>query len=186
MAVLVEAISVVMRRIAIDAKYPGAWAAFVDEAPNRTLCYDSDLARVGFMTPQDVGAYIECLEKHGLAFITNGKAHDIVVVDQQEGPTVKCEWLEFAQLPFGGAGGKVSACWLFEGPRIASGLHIPGAAMDLHTPPGWTFEGSLSQRFGFVPNQDLKSRLQFLRSDNGIDVFLDLDTGKEVFVGRTN
>lgn len=186
MAVLIEAISVVTRRAAINAKYPGAWAAFVDQSPNRTLCYDSDLARVGFMTPTDVGAYVEHLEQHGLAFIVNGTAKDIAVVDQQQGPTIKCEWLEFAQLPFGDSGEKVAACWLFDGPRIAAGLHFRGMRMDFHTPPGWTFEGSLSQKFAFVPMPDVESRLQFLRRENDLAVFLDRNTGKEVFIGRTN
>ena len=185
MAVLIEAISVVTRRAAIDAKYPGAWKAFVDESPNRTLCYDSDLARVGFMTPMDVGVFVEHLERNGMFFLVNGTAQDIAVVDQQQGPTTKCEWLEFARLPFGESGGTVSACWLFEGPRMGAGVHFRGLTMDLHTPPGWTFEDSLSKKFAFIPIQDAQSRLDFLRSENGVDVFLDRETGKEVFIGRT-
>jgi len=34
MAVLVEAISVIVRREAIAAKLPGGWSHFVDEVPN--------------------------------------------------------------------------------------------------------------------------------------------------------
>jgi hypothetical protein len=41
-------------------------------------------------------------------------------------------------------------------------------------------------KFAFVPMPDVDKRLQFLRSENGVDVFLDRDTGKEVFIGRTN
>ena len=58
MAILVEAISVVIKRSVIDQKFPGGWEAFVEDCPNRTLCADSALARVGFMTPVDVESYV--------------------------------------------------------------------------------------------------------------------------------
>lgn len=51
MAVLVEGISAVIRRKAIDAKLAGGWPRFVAEVPNATLCADDNLARVGFMSP---------------------------------------------------------------------------------------------------------------------------------------
>ena len=68
---------------------------------------------------------------------------------------------------------------------MGAGVHFRGLTMDLHTPPGWTFEDSLSKKFAFIPIQDAQSRLDFLRSENGVDVFLDRETGKEVFIGRT-
>jgi len=184
MAVLVEAISVIARRDAIEAKYPGGWSAFLAGTPNATLCYDDEIARIGFMVPQDVEAFISHLTGNGLTFLVNDKAEDIAVVDQQRGPTTDCDWLEFAKLPFGQAGGKVSACWFFDRPRIAAGVHFRGKSIDLATPPGWKFEESLSHRFGFVPNEQVDDRLQFVRKDNGVDVFLDRETGKEVYVGR--
>ena len=58
MAVLVEAISVVVRRDAIGARYPGGWRGFLSIVPNSTLCADDDLVRVGFMAPPDVEAFI--------------------------------------------------------------------------------------------------------------------------------
>jgi hypothetical protein len=48
----------------------------------------------------------------------------------------------------------------------------------------WEFEGSLSQSFGFVPAGDIHERLDFLRHENGSGVFLDRETGKEVYIGR--
>ncbi len=184
MAVLVEAISVIIRRDSIVAKYPGGWDSFVDAVPNATLCHDADIARVGFMVPPDIETFISRLTQAGLVFLAHGKAQDLAVVDQQRGLTTDCDWLEFAKLPFGKAGGKVSACWFFNGPRVAAGIHFRGKAMDLATPPGWSFEESLSHRFGFVPTGQVNERLQFLRKDNGVDVYLDRETGKETFVGR--
>jgi hypothetical protein len=51
-------------------------------------------------------------------------------------------------------------------------------------PSGWKFEDSLSAQFSFVPNDDISARLQFLRHENGRDIFLDKETGKTVYVGR--
>ena len=54
MAVLCEAISVVVRRDAIDKYFKGGWIKFVDDVPNSTMCTDGELVRVGFMTPNSV------------------------------------------------------------------------------------------------------------------------------------
>ena len=151
MAVLVEAISVVVRRIAIDARLTGGWPRFVADAPNATLCADEALARVGFMSPADAKSFIDHLEQHGLRFMVDGTCRDLAVVDQVRGPTMPVEWLEYAAIPYGPSGGKVAACWLFEGPRLAAGVHLPGKSMELAKPVGWRYEGSLSAKFTFVP-----------------------------------
>lgn len=184
MAVLVEAISVIVRRDAINKRLAGSWRGFLNAVPNSTLCADDDLARVGFMSPQDVEAFIRHLERDGLIFARNGKALDMAVVDQMRGPTMPAEWLEFAHLALGGNGDKVAACWLFEGPRIAAGTHMPAKGMTLATPDGWTYEDSLSANSKFVDNEGMQEKLKFLRHDKGTDVYLDLSTGKEVYVGR--
>lgn len=152
MAVLVEAISVIVRRDAINKRFTGGWRGFLNVVPNNTLCADDDLARVGFMSPPDVEEFVRHLERAGLVFTSNGKALDIAVVDQMRGPTIPAEWLEFAHLALSGNGGKVAACWLFEGPRIAAGTHISAKGMTLATPEGWTYEDSLSANFKFVEN----------------------------------
>jgi hypothetical protein len=179
MAVLVEAISVVVRRDAIDRCFDGDWRAFVSWVPNVTLCADDQLARVGFMDPKAVEKFVTGLETAGLVFLRLGKCADIAVVDQQRGPTMPCDWLEFARIPFGNSGARAAACWLFEGQRLAAG--IPGESIDLATPDGWTFEGSISERFSFAANEDVAVRLRYLRTKGGLDVFLDTSTGQEVF-----
>ena len=184
MAVLVEAISVIVRRDAITARFSGGWHQFLAIVPNSTLCSDEDLARVGFMSPPDIEAFVRCLEKDGLTFVRGGQAVDIAVVDQMRGPTMPAEWLEFARLSLGGTENKVAACWLFEGPRIAAGIHMPAKGMTLATPDGWTYDDSLSANFKFVENKEMQEKLKFLRHENGTDVYLDRSTGKEVYVGR--
>jgi hypothetical protein len=98
MAVFVEFISVVVRRDAIDGRYTGGWASFAEDVPNRTLCADRCLARLGFMNPADTKIYIESLERNGLTYLREGRAVDLIVVDQLTGPVVACDWIEYGQI----------------------------------------------------------------------------------------
>src|ERR1700684_3709117 len=98
MAVLVEAISVVVRADAIAERLDGGWEAFVSLVPNQTLCEDGELARVGFMHPDDTKAFVGSLGAKGLIYIEGGKAMDLVVVDQQRGPLASADWIEFGSV----------------------------------------------------------------------------------------
>ena len=184
MAVLVEAISVIVRRDAISARFSGGWRQFLAIVPNSTLCSDEDLARVGFMSPPDIEAFVRRLENGGLTFVRDGQAVDIAVVDQIRGPTMPAEWLEFVRLSLGGTENKIAACWLFEGPRMGWGIHMPTKEITIATPDGWYYEDSLSANFKFVKNEEMQEKLKFLRHENGTDVYLDRSTGKDVYVGR--
>jgi hypothetical protein len=52
-------------------------------------------------------------------------------------------------------------------------------------PPGWSYEKSLSASFEFTFNEHVNKVLKYLRHENGIDVYLNLITGKGVYAGRT-
>ena len=151
MAVLVEGISIVIRRDAINNRLVGGWDRFLELVPNRTLCADEDLARVGFLTPDDVGNFLDALEQGGLVFLTAEGAVDISVVDQQSGPTVTTPWLQYAHLKLSGGERTVATCWLFEGERKGHGLHVSSLEFALATPDGWRYEESLSASFEFRP-----------------------------------
>ena len=58
MPVLAEALSVIIKKDSIDRLYKGGWNQFLLDCTNRTLCYDDDIARVGFMSPDDVGSFV--------------------------------------------------------------------------------------------------------------------------------
>lgn len=160
MAVLAEAISVIVRRDSIERRLPGGWSAFVRSVPNATLCDDGIIARVGFMDPRDVGRYIDWLERKGLVFVRDGKTIDLAVVDQFTGPTAPCEWLEFGRFPFGVAraparglyvdsrtadgvetehtqqadedDGEIALCWFFDEPRsMGPGLYVRGEISEM-------------------------------------------------------
>lgn len=175
MAVLIEAISVVIRADAILTKFPGGWDGFKRIVPNQTLCADNELVRVGFMTPDDVKSFVRKLQASRLEFLQDGKAIDIAVVDQMRGPTAQCDWLEFGHASLSDAG-----------ERVAAGRLSGGQSREVVMPPGWTFEGSLSSTFAFVPNESAAKGMKYLRHENGVDVYLNPITGKEMYVGRTD
>lgn len=58
--------------------------------------------------------------------------------------------------------------------------------MTLAVPVGWAYAASLSARFQFIENEEIRDKLEFLRHENGLDVYLERSTGKKVYVGRTN
>ncbi len=174
MAVPIEAISVVIRAEALLAAFDEDWEAFVAVAPNRTLCADGELVRVGFMTPDDVQAFVALLEGRGLVYVRDGRAVDLNVVDQQRGPMTPCDWLECGHMHDREKQQNVAACRL-----------IGGEAEELVVPPGWDYAHSLSRSFGFVPDGSEDRSLRFLRHENGMDVYLNLLTGEEVYVARS-
>jgi len=174
MAVLIEATSVVIRADALLQRFPSGWEAFKRIVPNQTLCADNEIVRVGFMSPMDVESFVRKLQGAGLEFLRDGEAIDIAVADQMRGLTSKCTWLEFGQVDMSGEGQRVAACWL-----------VGSQLTQVVTPPGWKFEGSLSSTFGFVPNEHAAKGMKYLRHENGLDVYLNPITGKEMYVGRT-
>lgn len=172
MAVLVEGISVVVLRSAIAAYYPGGVSGFVTNAPNRTLCADDTVVRVGFMSPADVHDFVERLGRLGFIFQRDGSAADIVVVDQREGPTTPCRWLVFECVDLGTGG------------TVGTARHVESKDESIAFPDGWTFEQSLSKTYGFVPLGKTR-RLRFIRRDANLEIYEDLETGKTVYIGRT-
>jgi hypothetical protein len=175
-AVLVEGISVVIKASAIASKYPGGWEGLKRDIPNQTLCADGELVRVGFMSPDDVKTFVASLEEHGFIYLHQGKAQDLVVVDQMRGPTTECDWIEF---------GKID--WQDDPKKKVSACRIVGSkVMQILTPDGWAYENSLSTKFGFVTTERKNERLVYLRTEDGCEVYADITTGKEVYIGRTS
>jgi|ADurb_Gel_03_Slu_FD_contig_21_1790577_length_603_multi_3_in_0_out_0_2 hypothetical protein len=56
--------------------------------------------------------------------------------------------------------------------------------MKLAIPTGWDYDHSLSAAPNFVADGDMRDRMRFLRHENGKDVYLEVSTGKELFVAR--
>lgn len=150
MAVLIEAISVIVRKDSISRKIKGGEEYFRTLIPNATYCDDGELVRVGFLSPDDTKTFVEILTDAGLTFLEDDQCVDIAVCDQRYGLTKSCEWLEFGHLPVDG--GRVVAAWLYEGQRIGHGMHMPASGLKLHLPGGWKFKDSLSDKSHFLPS----------------------------------
>ncbi len=175
MAVLIEAISVVLRAEAVHSRYPGGWERFRADCPKETLCADDDLIRVGFMTPADTQQFVEGLGRFGIEYARDGRAVDLVVADQQRGFAVPCDWADFGHVGLGGDPRK----------RVAACQAKDSQSQELATPPGWDYPNSLSANFGFVESGHVPEFMDLLRHEDGVDVYRDLATGKEQFVART-
>jgi hypothetical protein len=172
MAVLAEAISVIVRGDSIESKFPGGWVAFMGWVQNQTLCGDREIARIGFMSPDDTRGFIQELETQGLQYLNDGEAVDIVVADQQRGLAARCNWAEFGRIPWGGDDSK----------PVPAVRMVDSASSELMTPDGWDFEGSLAETFTFVESGRIPEFLDYLRTEDGLDVYRDLRTDKEVFI----
>ena len=155
MAVLCEALSVVIRTRSVKEKFNGGYSRFLKNIPNNTYCSDGELECIGFLSPNEIGEFIKVLENGGLTFQTNNEPLDSCVVDMLRGPTIKCDWIEFHKMSFGD--GKISIAWLFEGQRIlGDGVYLTtDKPLNLHTPQGWEYENSLSKEHKFVPTDKL-------------------------------
>ena len=172
MSVLIEAISVVIKADRLLESFPGGWDSFRDSITNDTLCADGELVRVGFMAPGAVEDFVLALERLGLVNLNaEGKAVDIVVVDQQRGFAASCDWAELGHIEHANYPGKYAAvCWLKNGSQEQAIF-----------PPGWKFEESLSFNFEFVESSRELDDLMYLRTENGLRVYRNLKTGKEVY-----
>ena len=164
MAVLIEGFSVVARNATVAAKYPGGMDGFVRDCPNATFCSDDHLSRVGFMLQPDADAFVAGLAVLGFTPSLRDAAEDLVIVSQTEGPLRPCDWLQFGQ---------------FQGALIA---WLAGEdAGDLHATPGWNPDRQLK----FLSAEEAGRRLEFVRSEDNVDVYRDRETGGDVYVGRT-
>lgn len=175
MAVLIEGISVVIRAEEIVEKYTGGWDVFRSNCPNNSLCADGELVRVGFMTPTDAKKFVSDLTSRGLNYFDEGNAGDFVIADQQRGFAAPCEWAELGRVSVSG----------METEQVVACRAAGSDSRTLVTPDGWTYEESLSADFGYVDAESASDRLEFLRHEEGVDVYRDTETGEEVYVGRT-
>jgi len=185
MAVLVEGISVVVRRDAIDARHSGGIAAFVDGVPTQLFAADEQLAVVGFQSADEAEAFCEALAEAGISFGDEDDESvptDVAVVDQFEGILTDTPWLECARFDFDGEGHEITVCWLMEGRHLHGEIDLPGTELDVAVPDGWTYEHSLSANARFIPDAEAGERLEFVRHEpSGADVYRDRVTGEELY-----
>jgi hypothetical protein len=169
MAVLVEAISVIARRDRLDELFPGGSVQYIRDCPNATACADAHLVRIGFMDPDAARAHVRRIESLGLVHLDEGgAARDLVVIDQLHGPTSPCDWVEAGHVTI-------------DGNSIAVARLIGDESFQLITPPGWTYDQSLTKTHRFVPHRDSPVSLKYLRAKDGLFVYFDPSTRQRFF-----
>ena len=175
MPVLIETLSVVIKRQAIKEKYPGGFPAFEVNAPFSGpvdfFCADEDLAKVGFMAPSDVGWFCDWMAEYGIG--APEKPTDLVVVAAcTEAPTRPCDWIEIIRYQ------------LDEGVVLAA--RLKGSNDDtLVVPEGWTYATSATKNTRFTMNEDFAASLVYVgATDDGLDVFREKANGELRYIGR--
>jgi Tfp pilus assembly protein PilF len=168
-AVLVEGISVIARRDRLDELFPGGSEQYIADCPNATACADDYLVRIGFMGPDGVRGLVRRLECLGFVHLdAEGKAQDLVVIDQLRGPMSKCDWVEHGQAEIGGNGIAIAR---FAGDTTATMI----------APPGWNYNDSLTHKHRFVPLEQAKSSLKFLCDEDGMYIYFDPLSGQRFY-----
>jgi hypothetical protein len=164
-SILIEALSVVIRRDAIDSKYPGGWGAFRHVIPNEQWCADDYLVRVGFMHPGDVRVFVTELEANGLVFNRNGTSVDIAVIDQStKKSTVPTPWLRGGEVHIPD-GGMVTCCELVGAPQ-----------QNLSVPAMWNYASSLSASYARSPVGAV-DEWELVNRDEGVHTYRHRQTG---------
>jgi hypothetical protein len=174
MAVLIEAVSVVICLETIADKYPGGVEQYIEDCPNWSLCMDDKIARVGFMSPHDALDFIRSLERLGFRYVSDGEFDEIAVVYQFGGIPLPCDWLECLNVVIFKGDVRVFVCKM-TGDEIKSFAH----------PKGWTYENSLSKQCLAISLENFEHRMVFLRHENGRDFYLDTLTDREMSIART-
>ncbi len=168
MSVLIEALTLVVRKQGLERAYPGGTAAFLAAAralarPPRFACEgDEHFVNVSFYDPEHMRPCLELLRAHGLGRIEDDAFVDAACVDQIFGPTRGCDWLRWAEDEDG-----ITRAWLAtEEPR------------ELATDDQWTAARSL----GLVHRErvDVPGRLLRLAEEDGVEFWLDQTTGKQL------
>ena len=136
------------------------------EVPNSTALADDDLWRCCFMAEADASKFIETLQQFGLN-VSQGPDSDVVLVNEFDSSVHPyCEWLVTAKwekaVVAWKAGTNPETIVARDGwdPKIGSGL---------------TFQ-----------DPDSMDHLEFLRLEDQVEVYLNKETGKEVYIGRTS
>lgn len=135
MPVLVEALTIIVRKDAVESLPDGGERLDGRLKGTPSQRNDDDLYACTLTHPEDVQRFAKSLEEEGLTFSEDDKAKDFVVVDQREGPTMVCDWLEMMHYP-----------WQENPDQLIALARKTGTRGDrVAMPAGWTYETSYSK-----------------------------------------
>jgi len=102
MPVALEFINILVRKDAIETKYPGGWSSFLKSNLHNPSIgwYDNFIYRTGTMSSTDTERLVKEFEKIG--FVTHrvkqeglAERSDLCVWDSIFGPSTECDWIDF-------------------------------------------------------------------------------------------
>ncbi|MEO5579956.1 MAG: YbjN domain-containing protein [Gemmatimonadaceae bacterium] len=165
MSVLVEALTLVVPRSALDISFPGATDGFLEALSDpavdkRFVCSDDHLVSVSFMSPAALEPVARRLTAHGLVEMEDSGFREFALVDQHFGPTMPCEWLVWKRHDEG-----YTTAWI--------ATSEPG---ELAKPEGWT--PAQSRQLSRSDVRDQTGWGMRLAEENGIETWLDFTTGR--------
>jgi hypothetical protein len=160
MSVVVEALTLIVRRAALDASYPGGADGYLAEIAQpsykaRWICGDRHLTAVSFLTDDLVRA-LELVSERGLDFDDDAACRDVVVVDELTGPRPAWDWIGWSRGP-----DLVTTAWLAD--------EDPG---DLVTPTDWA-PARLAR--ADIRDEDFMFKLT---EEDGVETWLDVNTSQ--------
>ena len=164
MSVLVEAVCLVVPQILLEDRYPGGTQAYLRELgrPSSEARYaitDGHLVCASYFDALAAERAALPLLNFGFVELDNETFHDFAIIDQEIGPLRSCLWLMWTQ-----------------GRACSTRAWFSGAAPGyLVTPP----EGAavIPSRLRREDIRNIPGRAMRLSIDNGIETWLDFDTG---------
>ncbi len=143
MSVLIEAVSVVVKRDSIRTKFSGGWSSFQSIVFSQySMCADSNLATVSFLAARDAHSYMGFLEEMDFIYL-----QDFAIADQTQGLKDICDWCYIADFKINNNPAMTVTGCKAEG----------GKEEKLYVPPGWKYEGSLSQYCTYQDTDEVKT-----------------------------
>jgi len=148
MAVLVEMISVVIRKESIEQKISlNKYLNLMEYIVNHPSCMDDDLLCIHMNSPVMTSEFVDFSQQCNLNW---GK--DFIIVDQNDGPTTECDWIQFGRVgrnlfkTFEDDMG-IAICSFYDGPKnFGSGFYLFDIDnFQVFFPREWKYEGSMSQ-----------------------------------------
>ena len=170
MAVLVEGISVVVRISSIQQKFAGGGASFRKLIPHQQFCMDGQLASVNFMAGNDVRAFADELERHGLTVFDGQAFVDVAVVDMHKDVLAPAPWLESVTTGTG-----VRFVYLAD-----QGIG------EVVVPDGWQEERSLYAVGTYVSEEDMQAQVEVVGQSGGVQEVRLKGRDQPQYVGRTS
>ena len=165
MSVLIEAMSLVVPRILLDDRYPGGAEAYIrnlnrPSSEARYAIADQHLVCASYFDIHSAERAALPLLDHGFVELDNETFHDFAIVEQEEGPTRACLWL----------------MWSHDRTGLTRAWFSGAGAGELVTPEAWAPE--MSSRLKRTDIRDIPGRALRLAIDEGVETWLDFDTGR--------